>query len=205
MIRFVILAAGASTRMGTPKPALQLGVSGETFLSRIVGSALTAGVEDVVVVSGAYPRAVESALPLRDSRVRIVHNADWASGQLSSLLVGLNAPCLSTLEAVAITLVDVPLVTAATIAGLMRIWRETKAPIVRPARGDEHGHPVIFDAVVFDELRRADLARGAKSVVHAHANELVNVPIDDPGAYLDVDTPEAYARMMADLSNSSRP
>ena len=123
MIRFVILAAGASTRMGKPKPALPLGVSGETFLSRIVGSAITAGFEDVVVVSGAHPDAVESALPQRDPRVRIVHNSDWASGQLSSLLVGLNAPCTSVVDAVALTLVEVRLVTAATIARLMRTWR----------------------------------------------------------------------------------
>jgi molybdenum cofactor cytidylyltransferase len=199
MIRFVILAAGASTRMGTPKPALPLGVGGETFLSRIVESAITAGFEDIVIVSGAHAQAVEAALPKRDPRVRIAYNAEWSKGQLSSLVVGLEVPSSTPLDAIAMTLVDVPLVTADTMVVLVRAWHESGAPIVRPARGDEHGHPVIFSAALFDELRRADPARGAKSVVRAHANEIVNVPIDDPGAYLDVDTPETYARIMADM------
>jgi molybdenum cofactor cytidylyltransferase len=70
---------------------------------------------------------------------------------------------------------------------------------VRPARGNEHGHPVIFDRSLFDELRSADPALGAKSVVRAHAAEILNLRIDDPGAFLDIDTPEVYARVVKGL------
>lgn len=195
MVRTVILAAGASSRMGRPKPALPLNATGETFLSRIIRTALAAGLPEIVVVSGADPRAVRAAWPEHDRRVRIIQNDDWQSGQLSSLVAGLDASAVAPIEAAVVTLVDVPLVATETIARLVRVWRETGAPIVRPARGDQHGHPVIFDRTMFDEIRRADPAVGAKAVVRAHEPQIVNVPIDDPGAYFDIDTREDYERV----------
>ena len=197
MIGAVVLAAGASSRMGQPKAALPMGPRGETVLSRGVTSLLAAGVPRVVVVSGAHPDAVRLALRLRDPRVRVVDNPAWREGQLSSLLCGLAALDGPALEAMLMTLVDVPLVAPDTIRRLMRTWRETGAPIVRPARGEEHGHPVLFARRVFAELRAADPASGAKPVVHAHATDLVNVPARDDGAFLDLDTPADYERALA--------
>lgn len=196
MVRGVVLAAGASSRMGTPKASLPLDGRGETFLSRIVRTLLAAGVPDIVVVAGAHVDAVRDAWRQQDRRVRVVRNDDWESGQLSSLLTAMAAPSHVPIEAALVALVDMPLVRQATVEQLLRVWRAQRAPIVRPARADEHGHPVIFDAAIFDELRRADPALGAKPVVRAHADEILNVPIDDPGAYRDIDTPEDYARLM---------
>jgi molybdenum cofactor cytidylyltransferase len=196
MIGAIVLAAGASSRMGRPKAALALGSRGETVLSRGVATLLAAGVPRVVVVAGAHPEAVRLALRSRDPRVRVVDNPAWPAGQLSSLLCGLAALDGSELEAMLMTLVDVPLVAADTIRLLMRTWRETGAPIVRPARGETHGHPVLFASHVFDELRAADPARGAKVVVHRHAGQVVNVPVTDEGAFLDLDTPADYDRAL---------
>lgn len=198
MVRTIILAAGASSRMGRSKAALPLG-RGETFLSRIVRTAIAAQLPEIVIVSGADPAAIAQATIIRDRRVRIVHNPAWETGQLSSLLAGLNLPSRVTIEAALVTLVDVPLSSRDTIARLLAAWRETRRPIVRPARGDEHGHPVIFDAALFDELRTADPSKGAKSVVRAHEAEILNLPIDDPGAFLDIDTPEEYVRAMQSM------
>jgi len=58
--------------------------------------------------------------------------------------------------------------------------------------GDRHGHPVIFDRALLDELRAAPLDAGAKSVVRAHEHEILNVAVDDEGCLADVDTPEDY-------------
>jgi len=182
--------------MGRPKPTLALDGRGDTFLGRIVRTTLTAGLPEIVIVGGAHLEAARRAWPEHDRRVRLLANRNWEQGQLSSLLVGLDASALVPIEAAAVTLVDVPLVTADTIARLVRAWRQSRAPIVRPARGDEHGHPVIFDCAVFTELRSAQLSAGAKSVVRAHAHEILNLPIDDPGAYRDIDTPEDYARVV---------
>jgi CTP:molybdopterin cytidylyltransferase MocA len=127
---------------------------------------------------------------------RLAHNPDPSRGQLSSLWTGLDAAERPELEAVLMTLVDVPMVRAATVRVVVEMWRRTQAPIVRPAIGDRHGHPVLFDRALFAELRQAPIDEGAKAVVHAHAADLVNVPIDDEGSLVDVDTPADYERLM---------
>jgi molybdenum cofactor cytidylyltransferase len=189
----VILAAGDSSRMGLPKAAL-LTPDGLTFITRIVTTLHEAGVDDLVIVTGRHHDAVVDALG-RDHVMpspRIVRNPDPSRGQLSSLLTGMDAVVHPRSEAVMMTLVDVPLVRVSTVIAVIDEWRRSRAPIVRPAIGDRHGHPVLFDRAVLDELRRAPLDAGAKSVVRAHAHEIVNVPVDDEGCVRDVDTPADY-------------
>jgi len=200
VLRTIILAAGASARMGRPKPTLPIGDAGETFVSRIISTMLAAGLPEIIVVTGAHPGVARTAWPTTDARVRVIENPGWRSGQLSSLLAGLDAPAVVPIEGAVVTLVDIPLVSTETVKQLIGVWRRQRPPIVRPARLsskgiEEHGHPVIFDASIFDDLRGADAQLGAKSVVHAHADRIVNVPINDSGAYLDVDTPEQYSSM----------
>ena len=99
-------------------------------------------------------------------------------------------------SAVLVTLIDVPLVSAATVQTLIAVQRERSAPIVRPVSNGRHGHPVIFGRELFDELRRADPAHGAKPVVRAHAARMIEVPVDDEGAFTDIDTREDYERFI---------
>jgi molybdenum cofactor cytidylyltransferase len=87
-------------------------------------------------------------------------------------------------------------VSASTVAAVIAAWRRTRAPIVRPADGDRHGHPVIFDRSIFEDLRSADPAIGAKAVFAAHRDRVLNVQVDDAGAFEDIDTPEDYARLL---------
>jgi molybdenum cofactor cytidylyltransferase len=199
MLRGVILAAGASTRMGTPKAALTLFRPGDTFVSALVSRFVEAGLPDVVVITGAAEQPVRQALGRIRPPVRVVHNSRWQEGQLTSLLAGLAVPPGEVLEGVMMTLVDAPLVSVATLRLLLRTWRHTRAPIVRPARGATHGHPVIFDAAVFAELRMADPRVGAKSVVRTHAERIANVPVEDDGAFIDIDTPDDYQQALREL------
>ena len=126
----------------------------------------------------------------------MVHHAGWAAGQLSSLLAGLAAVDDPALEAIAVTLVDVPLVRAATVRMLLDAWRQSGAPVVRPAIGDRHGHPVIFDRATFAALRAAPLDIGAKAVIVDCGARVLNVPTDDAGVLRDVDTPAEYAALL---------
>lgn len=192
MIRGIVLAAGASSRMGQAKAALPLGPSGETVVSRVVRTVLTGGVPSVVVVAGAHIDAVGRAMPAHEPRAMLLEHPGWQQGQLSSLLAGLAAIDDPLLEAAVVTLVDVPLVRPATVAAVVAEWRRTRAPIVRPAQGARHGHPVVFDRAVFADLRAADPAVGAKAVFALHRDRIVNVDVDDPGAFMDMDTPGDY-------------
>lgn len=194
MIRAVILAAGASSRMGRAKSVLPLGSTGETVISRGIRVLLDSGLPAVTVVAGPHIDAIRSALPSNDRRIRILEHPGWAQGQLSSLIAGLDAVDDPQLEALLVTLVDVPLVRSATVRALVAAWRSARAPIVRPADGARHGHPVIFDRSVFAELRAADPSVGAKAVFAAHRTQVLDVPVNDEGAFLDLDTPEEYER-----------
>jgi len=212
MIRAIVLAAGASSRMGQAKAALPVGTTGETVVARVVRTLLTAGLPSVTVVAGAHIDAVRVAMPAFEPRARVVEHLGWAQGQLSSLLAGLAAVDDPQLEAVLVTLVDVPLVRPASVATLIHAWRETRAPIVRPVdpstslrtgpstalrtSAARHGHPVVFDRAVFDDLRQADPNVGAKAVFATHASRRLDVPIADDGAYEDVDTPADYLRVV---------
>lgn len=193
MIRAVILAAGASSRMGHPKSALpvpQARDAGDTFLRRLGSTLLHAGLPHVSVVTGAAPNQARLAWPVSDPRVRFVQNDTWGCGQLWSLRCGLVAVSDPLLEAVLVALVDVPLVARSTVQTLMGMWRERRPPVVRPSHRGAHGHPVIFDRVTFHDLLTADLPEGAKTIVHARGHEVLNVEVDDPGAFRDFDTPQ---------------
>lgn len=202
MLAAIILAAGDSTRMGTPKALLST-AGDRPFAAAIVRALSGAGIADVAIVTGRdHDRIVEAVV--RDNPVplpRFVRNPDSSRGQLSSLWVGMDAVVTSTTEGLLVTLVDVPLIAADTIKRVIDTWRRTRAPIVRPARGDRHGHPVIFDRAVFDELRSAPLDSGAKAVVRAHARDLVDVTVDDEGCLIDVDTPADYAALRRNTSD----
>lgn len=197
MIRAIVLAAGASSRMGQAKAALPLGTTGDTVVARVVATLLAAGLPSVAVVAGAHIDAVRAAMPRFEPRARIVEHPGWAQGQLSSLLAGLAAVDDPNLEAILVTLVDVPLVRPDSVAAIVHAWRQSRAPIVRPVDGDRHGHPVIFDRAVFDDLRRADPAVGAKAVFAAHASRRLDVSISDDGAFIDIDTPAEYRAVQA--------
>jgi molybdenum cofactor cytidylyltransferase len=183
-------------RMGRPK-ALLTDSDGRAFVARIVRAFADAGVTDIVIVTGSQHDAIVKVVAADGPPVmpRIVRNPDPSRGQLSSLWAGLESVAPDT-PAVLMTLVDVPMVRASTIRAVVDAWRKTRAPIVRPAMGDRHGHPVLFDRATFDDLRRAPLTEGAKTVVHALGDRVVNVPVDDPGSLVDIDTPGDYERVM---------
>jgi CTP:molybdopterin cytidylyltransferase MocA len=184
--------------MGFPKAVLDA-PGGRSFVASILRSLAAGGVAEIVIVTGRdHNRVVEAvekdAPPLGP---RFVRNPDPSRGQLSSLWTAMDACVTPLTEGLLVTLVDVPLVAPQTIRRVIDAWQRTRAPIVRPAIGERHGHPVIFDRAVFGELRAAPLAAGAKVVVRAHAHEVIDVPVDDEGSLTDVDTPEDYERLRA--------
>ena len=192
MLPGVILAAGDSTRMGSPK-ALLLTRDGRPFVAAIAETFAAAGITEIVVVTGRDHERITAALAHErlPAPPEVVRNLDPSRGQLSSLLLGIDSLPAAAPAAV-VTLVDVPLMTAETVRLVISEWRRTGAPIVRPAIGERHGHPVVFDRRLFQELRQAPLDIGAKAVVRAHAAEIVNVPVTDTGCLVDVDTPADY-------------
>jgi molybdenum cofactor cytidylyltransferase len=200
VIPAIVLAAGRSSRMGRPKATLPCG-DGHTFLTRIVQTFLDAGVDDVIVVVGHDADQIASSFAASGLPARVVVNRDYDRGQLSSLLAGLDVLDRPGVNAILLTLVDVPLVSAATVRAVIDAYHRTHAPIVRPTSGSRHGHPLLIDRVLFGALRAADPAMGAKPIVRAHASAAGDIAIDDEGAFVDVDTEEDYRRTFSARSS----
>ena len=198
MIPAIVLAAGRSSRMGSAKALLPIDER-DTFLSRIVRTFHQAGVARIVVVLGHDAAALIERLGPAGLQAEGVVNAGYDAGQLSSLLTGLDAiesrADAPEIEGVLLMLVDAPLVSEETVRAVVGRYRATRAPIVRPVRGEEHGHPVLIDRSLFPLLRTADPAEGAKPIVRAHVSREGDVLVDDEGAFLDVDTIEEYERV----------
>src|SRR5689334_4286818 len=121
VIPAIVLAAGKSTRMGRAKATLPLDRD-DTFLTRIVRTFVDAGVEDVIIVVGHDADAIVASFADADavmSRARFVDNPDYEQGQLSSLLAGLKVVDRPGVVAALVTLVDVPLVSPATVRAVI--------------------------------------------------------------------------------------
>jgi len=192
MIPGIILAAGASSRMGRPKSMLPIGEKDETFLSRIATTLRAANIDDILVVVNRDLPDFSDNLPSGTLPLGFVLNEHPERGQLSSLLTALRVIDHPGVKGMLVTLVDLPLVSAETVKTLLTAHRLTAAPIVRPVYQGRHGHPVIFDVRVFSDLYLASPKFGAKSVIRAYSSEILNVEVNDSSVFTDIDTPEAY-------------
>ncbi|HKT79429.1 MAG TPA: nucleotidyltransferase family protein [Vicinamibacterales bacterium] len=198
VIAALILAAGKSERMGASKPNLVL-PNGETFLTNLIRTFQSAGVEEIVVVIGHDPEPILKTLDDKHLQPRVVVNHDYESGQLSSVLAGLRALDKPGVSALLLMPVDAPLTSIDTIRRLLQRFASTHAPIVRPVNGGRHGHPVIIDRSLFSLLRSADPARGIKPIVRAHVSPRGDVEVEDENAFADLDTPDEYEKAIRGL------
>ncbi len=190
MIAAVVLSAGESRRMGRPKALLPIG--GLSFLERIVKSLRATKVEKVIVVLGHNPEEIQTKI--RHLPVTVLVNSDYAQGQLSSLIVAIRALEAEKLDGILVHLVDHPFLNPDLVNLMIDRFYESKKLIVVPTCKGRRGHPVIFSSRLFGELLSAPMDQGAKSVVHAHAAETLEIESDDEGITLDIDTPEDYRR-----------
>lgn len=187
MIEAIVLAAGQSRRMRRPKPLLRFGDT--TFLGQIVSVLRRCDVDGITVVLGAAAQEIRTAVDL--SGVDVVMNEVYEKGQLSSLIAGLKHVGLET-EAILLCLVDHPLVTKEAVNQVILAFAETHKPIVIPTFGGRRGHPTLFARSVFDELMNAPVEEGARRVVRAHAERVLEVEVPDRGILMSMNTPQDY-------------
>src|SRR6185503_9776226 len=195
----LILAAGESSRMGGSPKATLKAPCGRAFATRITDVLDESGVDNLFIVTGAHHDAIVAAVRADAPRrlPTFVRNPNPARGQLSSLWVGMDHAITPDVEALLVTLADVPMITVEVVQQVIEAWRATGAPIVRPAIGSAHGHPVLYDRSLFAALRAAPLEQGAKAVVRAREADILNVAVTDPGCLRDIDTPDDYRKLQS--------
>ncbi len=191
----LVLAAGLSTRMGRAKALLALPGSEETFVAHAVRVLRKGGVPNLAVVVRPSDRPLQREVERLRPPVPMVHNAAPELGQLSSLVAGLDHAEAQGADMVVVLPVDMPLVQAASVSALLEAAARHRPLIARVVHGGRHGHPVLFRRDLFDRLRTADPAAGARAVMHHCAGEVLDVPVDDPGVLRDIDRPEEYRHL----------
>jgi len=198
MLAAVILAAGESRRMGTPKALLPFPADAaqtegiKTFLEHLTKIARHPRIGLRRVVLGAHAEEICSRAQLAPAEV--VVNAEWATGQLSSIQAAIRSLPNGT-EGVVLFLVDQPLITAGLIGELVGQFYSSKKQIVIPTYNGKRGHPVIFASSLYDELLAAPPAQGARAVVWRHAKDVLEVPTDEEGVVLNLNDPETLKRV----------
>lgn len=191
-IAAILLAAGASRRMGANK--LLLDIHGQPMVRHAAAQCQAAGLSPLIAVLGHEAARVEQALA--GLPVQCVRNPGWADGMAGSLMAGLAALPAGT-EAALIHLADMPLVTLEDIAALRAAFASARGrAICIPVHQGRRGNPVLLGREIFPALAGLSGDQGAKSVIAQHPHLIAEVPAG-AGVLADIDTPEAYAAFIA--------
>jgi molybdenum cofactor cytidylyltransferase len=189
----IVLAAGMSRRMGTPKQLLLL--AGETILELTLKNVRASNVNEVVLVLGHAAETVEKEISTE--RVKIVRNQDYQQGMGTSLRTGL-AAVDDGASAALIVLADQPFVRPETINQLIACHQEAnqeeKPQIIIPAFNGFRGNPVLLDRSVFAELQSLTGDVGCRAIFGNHTENIRKLAVEDIGVLLDIDSQEEYEK-----------
>lgn len=193
----LIPAAGASRRMGRPKLLLPYGTS--TILGSLASALRAGGASPVVIVAAPDDAALQEQARAFGAVVAI--NPDPDRGMLSSLREGIAAlggaaRLAQRGEVVLVAPADLPALRPATVAEVL--WRRAAAgaPLAVPVYREKRGHPLAIAPDLLPEIETLDLSIGLRELLERHAAAVLEVPVDDPGAVRDVDTPEDYEGLL---------
>jgi molybdenum cofactor cytidylyltransferase len=197
-IAAIVLAAGQSRRMGRNK--LLIEIDGAALVERAVDAALASEAAPVIVVLGHQADALKSRLA--DRNVVTVENPDYAEGLSTSLKRGLAAVPEASDGAV-ICLGDMPGVGPRLIDRLIAAFSPVEGrEIVLPMRGVRRGNPVLWSRRFFAELQEITGDTGAKNVIGAWPEYVVEIEAEDDGVLIDLDTPAALAAWQAGTASN---
>ncbi len=184
----VILAGGASRRMGKLKPLLKL--EGKNFTHILKKKIKQSGVGDVYLVLGSRAEYIKKNL--NTDGLNIIINNSWPEGQLSSLKTALKK-IKDKYRALVMFLIDHPQVKQTTVKALIKAFKKkSDRDIYIPSYKRRSGHPVIFNRTVFKALLNAPLDEGARAVTKNPDFKKEWVNVNDPYIRQDIDTPEDY-------------
>jgi len=190
-IGIVILAAGASTRLGQPKQLLPY--QGKSLIEQITTVAIASHCQPIVVVLGANASQIKSKLSTYN--LEIAWNEQWSTGMASSLRCGLKKirAIAPDLNAIILVLCDQPFVSTPLLQELINGYATGNYPIVASQYGEVIGVPALFDQTLFPELTRIEGDRGARHIIHSNQSKVLRIPF--PEGLIDIDTPDDLAHL----------
>jgi molybdenum cofactor cytidylyltransferase len=182
----VVLAAGASARMGRPKQLIEVG--GETLIRKAIRCSQKAGADEIVVVLGYNHEEIKKEIEGMPIHITIHEHAEKGMG--SSIKHGVNFVLnnYSEVNALMILVCDQPLLTLIHLKKIIEEFKHSKSPIVASAYSNRKGVPVLFHRSMFDQLLQLDDEHGAKKMIEQ--NSALVKAVDFPDGSIDLDTPE---------------
>lgn len=195
----IILAAGASTRLGEPKQLLRF--RGKTLIRRAVETALKIGAEKTIVVTGANSEKIEKEINYLDCQ--IVYNENWQSGMGSSIKIGIETLLAEAPEtaAVIISLSDQPLIESDHFVELIEEFKKSEKEIVSSVYSDNAGVPALFSRKYFSSLVSIEGDRGAKYLINQNIDDTAQVVFSQNS--IDIDTLADYKKLLLIDSENS--
>ena len=188
----VVLAAGMSRRLGTPKQLLR--IDGETILERTLRNVRASNVGEIILVLGHAADDVQRAIATQG--LKVVINLDYQQGMGTSLRSGLAAVSVSATAAL-IVLADQPWIGSETLNHLIEGHQEHKPHIIIPMYQGFRGNPVLLDRSVFAEVQALKGDVGCRAIFGDHTEDILKLPVDDPGILLDIDSQDDLERLSA--------
>ena len=184
----MILAAGASARLGKPKQLLQY--NGKSLLQHVLSEAISSYASPVIVVLGANSDLISKEID--KTKVYIIENTDWEEGMASSVRIGLStlSEIFPSGDAVIFMVCDQPYVSASLLNDLINTQVETGKLIVTCNYGDAIGPPALFHQSLFPELMQLKGDAGARKIIQQHSNEVATVLFTE--GKIDIDTNDDY-------------
>ncbi len=195
----VILAAGASRRMGRPKQTLV--VNGTTLLNRSIAVAKSIGSNPLVVVLGANYKKIRPTIV--DPGALTVENKDWDTGMGSTIREGVQTMLKDhpDLDAVLLLLVDQPFVTTDLLQQMVRKYVADRPPIVAAKYAETFGVPALFDRTMFGDLLNLEGPTGARFIIRNFVEKVAGIPF--PEGAIDLDTPEDWLCYQSSIANKT--
>jgi molybdenum cofactor cytidylyltransferase len=194
----IILAAGASTRMGEPKQLLSAG--GQTLLGRVLNEALRSHLDKVFLVLGHRSDEIKRSMgrALKEPGIRVVENRRYEQGISSSIIAGLRE-ARKDHDHVMIILADMPNMNVDIINRLLHRYLESGLPLGAVKIGEKRSHPVVFGRGMYDELLGLKGDVGARDLFRKYAERVCLVEPEVPYDDMDIDTPEDYSKLAGSL------
>ena len=199
----IVLAAGASTRMGTAKQLLP--AAGMTLVERVLSAALGSRLDRVVLVLGHQAREIETALGrmVREPKLTIVHNRQYKKGISSSLVAGVGEIAHSH-DHVMILLADMPFIDHCLIDLLIERYLKTELPIGAVREGERAAHPVVFGRDLFFELKALTGDVGARFLLKKYSDQVCLIAPGTGYDNRDIDTQQDYRNFQTDLKERKK-
>jgi len=189
----VIVAAGESKRLGTPKQLLPY--QGDTLLNRLIANLKQATDFPVFLIVGASAEKIISAIS--DTTISIALNENWREGMASSIRLGIQVAQknIPNLAGILLVVCDQPFIAVPNIQALIKLQQNTDLPIAASYYANTLGTPALFHKTVFPDLLQLSGDVGAKNIIQQREKEVAKLHFEE--GLVDIDTPEDYQQLLA--------